>query len=415
MKLGSMPFHFKAHSIWFHAVSVGELNALMPLLTLFEGVNIVLSTSTQTAQDMAAKKLAKKIKNREITLIYMPYDHPFIVSKVLDQISPSALVLMETEIWPALISASRDRNIPVVVLNARLADKSFNSYKSFQIFFRWVFSQISLVLAQSPNDCRKFLELGVDKKRLYMTGNIKFAAYRSIDKSRSELLRSELGYKADDQIFIAASTHPGEEAYILSIFHELKVDFPKLKIIIAPRHPERFTIVEDIIQSAAQLETVRFSKIKPQLTEFKTKTLNGDDECRIVSDQNDILLVDTIGDLAKLFSISTISFVGGTVIDDVGGHNVLEPAAYGVPVLIGPNYFKNRETVAMMENEGALIVGETLQDLKFALKRILADKDELTLMGAKALNLVDKNKEVVVNTANKLKEFLSNEHRLKTH
>lgn len=393
-KLGFSKQSFKPHPIWFHAVSVGELNALLPLLRYFEGFNLVLSTSTSSAQKMARAKLAAEIEANKIQLIYMPYDHPMIISSILNRMGPSLLVLMETEIWPALISACETRKIPVAVINARLADKSFKNYKMLFDFFKTIFAKISLVLAQSPADSRKFLELGVEQKKLFMSGNIKFASYPALDKKQAQNLKQELGYNEEDFIFVAASTHPSEEASLLSIFHELKDDYPQLKIIVAPRHPERFDTVEDFIQSAAKLETIRFSKLK---NNTESKALN----------QDDVLLVDTIGDLTKILSIASLAFVGGTIVDNVGGHNVLEPASYGVPVIVGPYVFKNTETVEMMQNAGALTLCDSLQDIKFAIKHILENENDRVLMGSKAIELINQNKQIVSTTAEKLKELLA--------
>ena len=409
MKWGNFPFNFKPHSIWFHAVSVGELNALIPLLKYFEGLNLVLSTSTSTAQEMAKVKLKKQIENNEIQLIYMPWDHPVIISQTLRKMKPSLIVILETEIWPSLINIANEMHIPVSVINARLADKSFANYKKFYFIFHWIFSKISMVLAQSPNDSRKFLELGVDKKKLFMTGNIKFAIFPNIKAAETASLRAFLGYSPDDCILIASSTHPEEEAYMINTFQELKESFPNLRLIIAPRHPERFNNVEDFIQSAAHLQTVRFTKVKEYLND-NLQPLSKDAP-KFINNQNDVLMIDTIGDLSKLISIGSIAFVGGTIAEKVGGHNVLEPAVYGLPVVVGPYTFKNTETVEMMKEAGALLQGETVRDIKFAFLRLLENPDERVLMGARAKNLIDENKKIVLDTSEKLKSLLLNKER----
>lgn len=398
-KLGFLPQIDKNKAICFHAVSVGELNALIPLLSHFKGMSIVISTGTETAQEMAKVKLKEQIEKREIDLIYLPWDHPLIISKFLDLINPSAFVLMETEIWPALIVEANKRGIPVSVINARISDGSFDFYKTAKPFLKAVFSRISLVLAQSPSDSRKFLELGVKKETIFMTGNIKFAPFKKVFDQDLESIRSQLGYSATDLVFIAASTHPEEEVVILNIFQELKELFPYLRLIIAPRHKERFSVVEELILSAAKLESVRYSSIKEALGK-------GAAEYRKISNFNDILLLDTIGDLTNMFAIADLSFVGGTINEKIGGHNVLEPAVYGVPVCIGPYFRKNKDTVALMNNADALVIADNSQDLKFAIKDLLENKDRRILMGSNAINLIKQNKNIIFDTANKLKDSL---------
>lgn len=398
-KLGFLPEIKNKNPIWFHAVSVGELNALIPLLSHFKGMSIVLSTGTETAQEMAKIKLKEQIEKSEIELIYLPWDHPFLMSKSLEHINPSSVILMETEIWPSLVVEASRRNVPVSIINARISDSSFRSYKIFKPFLSGVFSKLSLVLAQSPSDSRKFIDLGVTKDIVYMTGNIKFAPFRKVFEQDHELMRSKLGYSNNDLIFIAASTHPEEEVVIINIFQELKELFPQLRLIIAPRHKERFYVVEDLILSAAKLETLRYSNIKECLA-------NKNDHYQKISNYNEVLLVDTIGDLTNMFAIADIAFVGGTINEKVGGHNVLEPAVYGVPVCIGPYFKKNRDTVALMDNADALMIADNPQDLKFAVKDLVENKDRRILMGANAVNLIKKNKNIISDTANKLKENL---------
>lgn len=406
MRLGNFPMHFNPNAIWFHAVSVGELNAILPLLKLFDGLNIILSTSTQTAQNMAKTKLKNEILNNRIQLIYMPWDHPVIVEKTLNKMQPSMLVLMETEIWPALITEAHNRNIPVAVINARLADKSYDAYKMGKSFFEFIFNKISLVLAQSPNDSRKFLELGVSKDKLYMTGNIKFAGTRAVSETEAQRLKKFLGYTDEHCILLAASTHEQEEPFITSIFQELKSDFPNLRLILGPRHPERFDTVEDYVQAAAHLETVRYSRVKEFIKRNDNGSYNFDESLgTAINSANDVLMVDTIGDLTQIMSFASVCFVGGTLNENVGGHNVLEPAVYGVPVLVGAHYFKNTETVQMMKDAGALEVAESLQDLKLVLKNLLDNPDMMVMMGHKSHKLMQKNKQIVAETSKHLKEL----------
>jgi 3-deoxy-D-manno-octulosonic-acid transferase len=167
---------------------------------------------------------------------------------------PEALIIMETEIWPSLIYTAYKKQIPIAIINARLADKSFNNYKKAYFFFHWIFSKISLVLAQTPEDSRKFLSLNVSSEKVFMTGNIKFAVLPSSKKDQNPDLKRSMGFNYGDLVIIAASTHAGEETAILSMYQELKLKHPHLRLAIAPRHPDRFPIVEELILSAAKLK-----------------------------------------------------------------------------------------------------------------------------------------------------------------
>jgi 3-deoxy-D-manno-octulosonic-acid transferase len=395
LDLGSFP----SKPIWFHAVSVGELNALIPLLTFFDGFNIVLSTTTESSQELAQKKFAHKIDEGRIKLIYMPFDSPSTIEKTFMLIKPEALIIMETEIWPSLIHTASQKQVPIAIINARLADKSFNNYKKAYFFFHWIFNKISLVLAQTPEDSRKFLSLNVSPEKVFMTGNIKFAVLPSSKKDQNPDLKRSMGFNYGDLVIIAASTHVGEEAAILSMYQELRLKYANLKLAIAPRHPDRFSVVEELILSAAKLNPVRYSK-----TSFKKK--NEDNE---LLKSEDILLVDTIGDLMNFFAISDIAFVGGTLVDGIGGHNVLEPAAFALPVVVGPFYYKNTDIVEQMEKAGALEVVESKLELKEFMELLLESKERRVIMGSQAYKIVTENRKILKTIADKLNEFIIKE------
>ncbi len=395
-KLGFYQKTISKNSLWFHAVSVGEFNALYPLLRtiLDESLGsrvLVLSTSTSTAQNLAATKLRAEIEAGLIELIYLPWDHPWIVQKTLRLFRPKALVLVETEIWPSLILEARRLGIKVALINARLNDSSYRLYKFFDRFFRPIFASFDLVLSQSPSDTQKFLDLGVSGQCISSLANIKFAASPLLTRSEAQALRLKLGYPKDIFILLAASTHEEEEVVLINIFQELKIRFPHLRLVLAPRHPDRFAVVEQLILSAAQLQVLHFSSG----TKVQEISLN------------QVLLIDSIGDLSTLMSIADLVFVGGTINPKVGGHNVLEPASYGLPVLIGAHYFKNIETVEMMEAEGALEVIESVEELRLAVTSLIQDEDRRVLMGARALNAMKKHREVLATTLSKLKGLIS--------
>jgi len=390
----------KSKRIWFHAVSVGELNALLPLLKCFQGADIVLSTGTSSAQAIAKTKLSTEIKEGEIKVIYMPWDHPWLIKRALKLIKPYALITVETEIWPALFSMAHAAGVRIAIVNARLNDASYKAYKALAWFIEPVFTAIDLVLAQSASDSRRFLELGTGSDKVYMLGNIKFSSLPLLGRDQGKLVRKTLGYADDVCILLAASTHEEEEAALINIFQELKLEFPQLRLVLAPRRPERFYVVEQLILSAAQLQVLKYSEIKKVLDRENNLVATG-------VGRDEVLLVDTLGDLSTLTAIADIAFVGGTLVANVGGHNVLEPAAYGLPVLVGVNYYKNVEIVEMMEAEGALEVAQSIEELRLIIRSIVEDDDKRVLMGARAMNAMKKNRRVLEDTAIKLNEFLN--------
>ena len=392
MRLGNLdPSIFPTESdnlekpVWFHAVSVGELNALIPIFRNFQGMRMVLSVTTKTAYQLAETKLKDDLENNRIRLFYMPWDHPVIVKKVISRIRPGAIILMESEIWPALISEAHKQGIKLAIINAKLSDSSFESYRNFYFIFRPIFTKFDLLLVQSPNDSRKFIRLGIDKSKIFMMGNMKFSVMPSLKHNREEF-REELGYNKEDLVWVCGSTHEEEEALLISIFQELRREFPNLRLVLAPRHPERFSVVENFINSAARLLPVRLSAKKK------------------IENQDGILLVDTIGDLYDIYSISDFAFVGGTLNEGVGGHNVLEPASCQVPVLIGPSYYKNTQIVEMLEEMEGLFVAETKEEIRLFVQSLLANSGKRVLMGVNAKKLVDENKKIIFNVSEKLKE-----------
>lgn len=398
-----------ARPIWFHAISVGELNALIPLLYAFMGRPLVLSVGTATAHKLAQEKLKEEIETNMIRLIFMPWDHPHIVSKSLDQIQPKAIVLMESEIWPALIHEASKREIKTMIVNAKLSDFSLQLYKTCSWLIAPIFQKLSLVLAQSAQHCRKYIEMQVDPDDIFMTGNIKFAALPDLKVNQNNDLRAELGYTKENIIWVCGSTHPEEESLLVAIFQELQAKLPELRLIIAPRHPERFATVEVIINSAAHLVPRRYSRHcevqghqNPEtmvMTESPVQTKQS-------SGTNDVLLIDTIGDLMKIYSIANIVLVGGTINETIGGHNVLEPASHAAAVVVGPYFHKNTEMVDMLEQADGLEIAETKEDIRLIVKDLASNENKRVLMGANGKNLVENNRKILANVASKLKTAL---------
>jgi 3-deoxy-D-manno-octulosonic-acid transferase len=374
--------------VWFHAVSVGELNALLPVLDHFEGVSTIISVTTKTAYELAFMKLKDKIENNQIKLFYMPFDHPLLIKRIFKLINPQALVLLESEIWPALFAEAKNSNVKLAIINAKLSDKSFKAYDALSVFFRPILNMVDVFLVQTADYSRKLLRLGVNKDKVFVLGNIKFSSLPKLDNFSAKDFRSQLGYSDQDVLIVCASTHEEEEATLVAVFQELKETFSNIRLIIAPRHPERFETVKEIVNSAAKL-----------IPHFYT-----DNE--VIETVDDVLIINTIGDLLKFYAISDIAFMGGTLNEKIGGHNVLEPAFFAKPVISGPYYQKNTQLYEMMLDAEAMIVADTKIELRAELKSLIANPDKRKIIGICGQKLTQANSKIVYTLANKLKEYI---------
>ncbi|VAW38017.1 3-deoxy-D-manno-octulosonic acid transferase [hydrothermal vent metagenome] len=352
-------------TVWFNAVSVGETKAVLPLLRAFRAqhpdIKIAFSTNTITGQEVARKE------GRELIdlLFYYPFDYSWVIKRVLNQLRPQAFILVEKELWPNTIRLTKERNIPSIVVNGTISDNSFKNYRKVPFIFKDTFANIRAYCAQTEKDRRKAQALGASS--VILTGNLKFdSAPPKLSEAAQEALAKELFIKIGSDIIVAGSTHKGEEELILSSFAELKKDFPSLRLILAPRHPERFDEVAALM-SSMQIDFIRRSRINE--TNSRSPA--------------DVILLDTIGELGLIYSFATVAFVGGSLVDGTGGHNLLEPAFFSRPVIYGIHIDSCIAMAELLEkNNGALRV--TGANLTKTLKDLLTDKDARTKMGAAA-------------------------------
>ncbi|MBI5599416.1 MAG: 3-deoxy-D-manno-octulosonic acid transferase [Deltaproteobacteria bacterium] len=360
--------------VWFHAVSVGEARAVMPMLRVFRErhpeVKIVFSTVTATGNDIAKKEGALLID----ALIYFPLDLSWVVKRTVRRIRPDMLIIVEKELWPNVMRVLKNASVPVVFVNGTVSERSFLRYNRFSFFFREVFSGIGFFCGRTKEDAQRAVALGTNPAATVVTGNIKFDM-RPPTPGAGELeaLRTVMGIEPADMVIVAGSTHAGEEKILLDAFKRLKGEWSvtPLKLVLAPRHPERFNEVETLVR-ASGLTCSRRSKGAAD------------------SPRRDVAILDTIGELGIVYSLSTVAFVGGTLVP-VGGHNLLEPAFFGKPVLHGP-YTKNCLQMAeLLERHGASMrVGE--KDLFDCLGKLLRDSGLMEKMGIAAKGVVDSNR-----------------------
>jgi 3-deoxy-D-manno-octulosonic-acid transferase len=341
-------------AIWLHAVSVGEVLAVSRLVTELDAAlpahRVVISTTTRTGQALARERFGAE------RVFYCPLDLPWAVSAYLKALKPAMLVLAETEFWPNLLSGCFLWEIPVVVVNARISDRSWPRYRRLRGLWKVFLSRVTSVLAQSEMDAERLRELGCE--RVSVGGNLKFDVRATEEAEATGLLRR---YAGDLRLIVAGSTLAGEEEALLQVWMKLLAEDAQLAMVIAPRHPERFEAV------AALLEESRFK--------WRRRSAFGD--VKLVS--GEIVLLDSIGELASVYSLAAVAFVGGSLVA-AGGHNPLEPAQFGVPVLIGGHYENFQAIVDDMLDEQALAVVHP-GELEEELMRLLKDKNAAAAMG----------------------------------
>ncbi|MEZ8412254.1 lipid IV(A) 3-deoxy-D-manno-octulosonic acid transferase [Vibrio splendidus] len=338
--------------IWIHAVSVGESIAAVPLIKELKkqapNQPILVTTTTSTGAEQI-EKLGDLVEHR-----YMPIDFSFAVKGFLKAIKPTQMLIIETELWPNTLNVVHNARIPITVVNARLSEKSCNNYAKVQPLFNLLHPCLTKILCQTESDAARFECLGVDKNKLAITGSIKFDIQISDEvREKGKALRAELG--ANRPVWIAASTHKGEDEQVLDAHQKVLEAHPNALLIIVPRHPERFDSVFELCQ-AQGFETVR-----------RTSQSS-------LSESTQVYLGDTMGEMLILIGAADICFMGGSLIGDkVGGHNVLEPAALGVPVITGPSYYNFTEIVVMLQNKKGIVVldsGDLSLYVSFYLQKI---------------------------------------------
>lgn len=367
----------KEKVIVFHAVSVGEVLSLEKLLTKvhtnFPEISVVLTTGTKTGQDLAQKKYT------EITdyITYFPFDFPFAINNFLKKINPNMVIIAETELWPNFAMQCKKGNIPIIIINGRISDSSFGSYKLFKFFFAPILNLYTKIYTQSDLDKDRFIFLGNKPENTEVMANLKF----DIEKIDSEI---DLN-KGDNRILIAGSTHSGENEIIIRTYNKLRENFNDIKMILAPRHMER-------IQEICSL----------------LKNYNFNIGYRSKSDtftQNDIIILDTFGELKKCYSLSDVAFIGGS-FNNTGGHNPLEAAIYNVPTITGPNIKNFRDIYGILIRANASKLVNNELELYEVINELLNNKASLNLMSQACQSIFDSQKGAIDFVIDKIHYYL---------
>jgi len=370
-RFGFYNFPALKNSIWVHAVSVGESISAVPLiqelLREYPKTTIVVTTMTPTGADRI-----QKIFNNQVLQLYVPYDYPSMVKRFLRHLKPKILILMESELWPNILHYSAQRKIPIIVANACLSAKSFANYQKVHWFMRPILNCITMVAAQNKIDAKRFIALGLNPKKILVTGNIKFDVKVPDNIApRVKQLRLAWGKRP---IWIAASTHPGEEEKILRAAKLVRKALPNSLLILVPRHLERFDEIFNLCRKQG-FNIIRYSK---------------NQECL---PSTNIVLGDVMGQLLPFYAASDVAFVGGSLVP-LGGHNLLEPAVLAKPVLSGPNLDEFPEISQLLIDADAMIIVEDEIALAKNLIQLFQNKTLQEKLGCAALEVVEKHRGV---------------------
>ncbi len=358
--------------IWFHTVSAGETIAAVPLIQRLVQDNpesrFLVTTMTPTGSQQVTDKLAGLVEH-----CYAPYDFKFAVKRFYDTARPRMLVLMETELWPNLIGEASWRGIPVLVVNARLSEKSARGYRRGGSLIRRMLSQVDYIACQTEIHRERFLELGVERDKISAAGSVKFDITPPDHWEASrDTLRARLGLHGQP-VWIAASTHPGEDEVVIDAFVKVRAENTTLRLLLVPRHPARADDVGEMVQ-AAGLEPAFQSKAD-----------------KLKSDPSIVVIGDVMGDLLKLYSLADVAFVGGSLVP-TGGHNPIEPAIFNVPVISGPERFNFEDVFDQLEAEGGVVSIHDEDSLANGVLRLLTDVDYRQGVGDAGRRVVEANR-----------------------
>lgn len=371
---------------WIHAVSVGEAMAAVPLVEeirhRWPQLTIIVSTITTTGAAIVRERLG-----HFATHCYFPFDLPGPVQRALRAINPTFFVALETELWPNFYRQLHQRGIPAMLANGRISDRSFRRYRLVRPFVRRLLGHIRVFAMQSREDARRIIALGAPPERVVVTGNLK-AEPSPHEAGVESLWRRLLGLTGAEPVWIAGSTRPGEEEIVLDVFLRLQARHPSLVLVLAPRHPERVSEVEQLIQTRG-LEPVKRTALPMR------------------SATRAVIVLDTVGELAQLYQVASVVFVGGSLVP-WGGHNMLEPALRRKPMVFGPHTQNFRESAELLlASGGALLVRDGLE-LEAAVHRLLDDQALRQKMGEAGFNAVASRQGAVKETLELLERLLQN-------
>ncbi|MDY6839142.1 MAG: 3-deoxy-D-manno-octulosonic acid transferase [Thermodesulfobacteriota bacterium] len=379
----------EARPIWVHALSVGEVLASIPLVRELRKTHahwpVVVSVSTLTGYEIAKRMLEGHVDQ----IFFFPYDLVWSVRRIIRSIHPAVFILVESDIWPNFVYEMKRQHIPFVLVNGRVSPRSFSGYGCLSFFMRHVFSNVSSICTQTDMDAKRFRAIGAPTEKIHITGNMKFdqtPVFMSGEEIRK--MRASLGITPAAKVVVAGSTHEGEEAMLSRCFQVLKRNFPDLVLVLVPRDPARAKRIQEMLSQNGCLALLRTQS--PRID---------------VGPVPEVIIVDTMGELRRLYAIADVVFVGKSLVD-LGGQNPLEPAAVRKPILFGP-YMFNFESIAgqLVQQGGASLVANEA-DLLDQLDALLADVGKCEAMGMEAYRVFKRNRGAVDKTLKVIEEFL---------
>ncbi len=369
---------------WIHAVSVGEAATAVPLVEAitrrWPQLGIVMTTVTPTGARIVADRLAGRAVHR-----YFPIDLPGPVRRALDAVNPRFFLCMETELWPNLLRALAARGVPSMIANGRISDRSFRRYRLVRFFTARMLTHVRVLAMQSEEDARRIIALGARPERVVVTGNIKSDLIPP-EGGGDALWQRLLGLDDGEPVWVAGSTHRGEEAIVLDVYLRLRARVPTLTLVLAPRHPERVAEVERLVRER-RLQPVRRSGLPKSQA------------------RGAVIIVDTVGELAQIYRVASIVFVGGSLAP-TGGHNMLEPALLRKPVLFGPHTTNFRESAELLLEAGGALVVRDGAELEAHMAALLVDAERCRLMGEAAFKAVAGRRGAIKHTLELVERYL---------
>ena len=361
-RLGFYKIKSYQNTIWFHAVSLGEVISSQKIVKkLLEDNKVILSVSTPTGL-----REAKKIYGQNLLVVYAPWDFSIFVKSFLNKFRPKALILFETEIWPSMIHACWKNNIPVILSNARLSESSYKKYEFISVFINSTLNKLSLILVQSHEHASRFKALGINNDIIFKVGSTKFDL-----ESDNEFETSDINLCHD--FILAASTHKGEDELIISSYLKLKEEFKDLKLVLVPRHPERANTIKDMLERK-NMDSEISSDIKFNLN------------------KHDVVVINATGLLNILYKRAKVSFIGGSLFSKYGGHNIIEPAFNKSPFIVGPHMKNFEDVLSLFLKKDACIQLKSPVQLYDAYKKLLNNDELRTHMIDNAIRVVSENK-----------------------
>ena len=378
--------------VWFQAASVGEVVAASSIIREFKrqlpDIPVLISSGTISGYDMA-----QRIIPEADAVIFYPPDLPGMPDRIVGKILPRAYVPVETELWPNFIRSARKRSIPVIMVNGRIGERSVEHYRQMRRMFTKMLDTVVRFCMQSTVDAQYVIQLGADPHKVIVTGNTKYDQnYSQVTTEEKKALRQELGLLENVPLLIAGSTHRGEEEILLEVLHQIQGRYPIVKMILAPR---------DVPRSGGIVELVRRAGFVAELrSQMSSLTAEQRAEVRVV-------VLDSIGELGRFYSLADLVFVGGSLVSH-GGHNILEPAAQGKPILVGPHMFNFRDTYALFSKRNACMTVLDGQELAQKILDLLQDKQAAEQMGREAAEIVAENQGAAVRTVEHLRQIIEN-------